>query len=158
MNKSKDRLKLITKTKNCLENNFNSNIVVNYWQKHSQNDLKNLKSYILEIFDILENRSQDNSDIHITRDPKQYDENRIGSAYWDISKNVCYITSNNLADILRKRMGHAVSVRKVSEELHDFGVLIEDKDKRSVKFRQRRHYLIDYMALKNVCSYLAGDE
>lgn len=55
-------------------------------------------------------------------------------------------------------MGHAVSVRKVSEELHDFGVLIEDKDKRSVKFRQRRHYLIDYMALKNVCSYLAGDE
>ena len=30
MNKSKDRLKLITKTKNCLENNFNSNIVVNY--------------------------------------------------------------------------------------------------------------------------------
>ena len=30
MNKSKDRLKLITKTKNCSENNFNSNIVVNY--------------------------------------------------------------------------------------------------------------------------------
>lgn len=52
---------------------------------------ENERSYILEIFDILENRAQDNSDIHITRDPKQYDENRIGSAYWDISKNVCYI-------------------------------------------------------------------
>lgn len=152
--KGDDRISHLSDLRNALEVNGKKQTKELKLLRSRENE----RSYILEIFDILENRSQDNSDIHITRDPKQYDENRIGSAYWDISKNVCYITSNNLADILRKRMGHAVSVRKVSEELHDFGVLIEDKDKRSVKFRQRRHYLIDYMALKNVCSYLAGDE
>lgn len=152
--KGDDRISHLSDLRNALEVNGKKQTKELKLLRSKENE----RSYILEIFDILENRAQDNSDIHITRDPKQYDENRIGSAYWDISKNVCYITSNNLADILRKRMGHAVSVRKVSEELHDFGVLIEDKDKRSVKFRQRRHYLIDYMALKNVCSYLAGDE
>lgn len=119
---------------------------------------ENDRSYILEIFEVLKNRGEDDPDIHITRNSDQYDEDEPGSAYLDPSKKVCYVTSNNLADILRKRMGHVVSIRKVSEELHDLGVLIEDKDKRSVKFRKKRHYLIDYTALKNVCSYLAGDE
>ncbi|GEM_PF-3255671 len=118
---------------------------------------ENVKSYILEIYDLLENRGKDNPDIHITVNREQYDENKIGSVYWDMGKNVCYVTSNNLADILRKRIGHAVSVKKVSEELHDYGVLIEDTDKRSVKFRSRRHYLIDYQSLKNACAALRGE-
>ena len=51
-------------------------------------------------------------------------------------------------------IGHPVSLRKVSDELHDAGVLVEDIDKRSKKFMSRRHYVIAVDALDRYCEVL----
>lgn len=65
-----------------------------------------------------------------------------------------YITGNALAASLRKRTGQHVSLKKVSDELHDAGILIEDLDKRSKKFEGRRHYVLDLERLKEYSSLM----
>ena len=87
---------------------------------------------------------------------EEYDESLRGAIYRDPINKVCYITSNNLAYILSKELGRAVSIKQVSSELHKSGVLIEDSDKYSVKFLSRRHYKIDCQILHDVCKAISG--
>lgn len=108
------------------------------------------ESYICILDRLIRNKDR-SKDINIALTKKTYDESRRGAVYWDRLNNVCYITSNNLAYILSKELGRAISIKQVSSELHKSGVLIEDSDKYSVKFLSRRHYKIDCQILHDVC-------
>lgn len=89
------------------------------------------------------------TDIKIVLARTQYSDQTDDQAFLD--GNCFYITGNALQTCLMKHIGYPVSLRKVSDDLHDAGVLIEDIDKRAKKFMSRRHYIISVDALKRYC-------
>jgi hypothetical protein len=68
-----------------------------------------------------------------------------------------YITSNSLQIAFTKRLGRVISLRKVVRELHDFAILVEDADKHTKKFQDRRHYVIDVNTLETIVNSIEGE-
>lgn len=106
-------------------------------------------SYIIELYEMFEAR-ESCEDIKFITDASKYHDTGNDQALYDKVENRLLITSNALQTALMKRLKVPVSIKKVSDELHDSGILIEDLDKRSIKYRSRRHYSIDVDMLKRV--------
>lgn len=107
---------------------------------------------ILLVLDEIIKEGTKSTDIKISLARSQYSDQTGDHAFLD--GNYFYITGNALQTCLMNHIGHPVSLRKVSDELHDAGVLVEDIDKRSKKFMSRRHYVIAVDALDRYCEVL----
>lgn len=129
-------------------------------QQQGERQLKQLNSLrqkdeernILLALDEIIKEGTKSKDIKIFLARAQYSDQTGEQALLD--GNYFYITGNALQTCLMNHIGYPVSLRKVSDELHDAGVLIEDIDKRSKKFMSRRHYVIAVDALSRYCEVL----
>lgn len=94
-------------------------------------------------------------DINIVLANAQYSEENGEQA---LNDGHCFIlTRQALQKCLMSRLGKPVSMKKVSDELHDAGVLIEDVDKRTRKYHNVRHYFLDIKALERYCKVVADN-
>lgn len=66
------------------------------------------------------------------------------------------ITSSALQAFLMKCLEHPVSLRKVSDEMLDAGILVTGADKRTMKFVDVRHYIINVDMLTKYCESKYG--
>lgn len=107
---------------------------------------------ILLVLDEIIKEGTKSTDIKISLVRSQYSDQTGDQAF--LNGNYFYITGNALQACLMNHIGYPVSLRKVSDELHDAGVLVEDIDKRSKKFMSRRHYVIAVDALDRYCEVL----
>ena len=62
--------------------------------------------------------------------------------------NKIYITQNALQTGMARYYGQAYSAKKISDAMHDAGILEEDTDARTKKFAHKRHYVINRELLK----------
>lgn len=129
-------------------------------QRQGKRQLKQLDSLrqkdeecnVLLVLDEIIKEGTKSKDIKISMVRAQYSDQTGNQAFLD--DNYFYITGNALQACLMNHIGYPVSLRKVSDELHDAGVLVEDIDKRSKKFMSRRHYVIAVDALDRYCEVL----
>ncbi|HBI61801.1 MAG TPA: hypothetical protein DDY31_11430 [Lachnospiraceae bacterium] len=129
-------------------------------QKQGECQLKQLDSLrhedeeynILLILEEIIKEGTKSTDIKISMAKAQYSAETNDQAFFD--GEYFYITRNALQTCLMNHTGYPVSMRKVSDDLHDAGVLIEDIDKRSKKFMNRRHYIISVDILSRYCEAL----
>lgn len=95
-------------------------------------------------------------DIHIVMTESQYSSRDKNMA---LLKDGCFnIKGEDLINVLMKRVGRPVSLKKVSDQLHKEGILDEDSDKRTKKVASRRHYVINIAMLENYCRFLKAGE
>lgn len=129
-------------------------------QRQGERQLKQLDSLrqkdeecnVLLVLDEIIKEGTKSKDIKISMVRAQYSDQTGNQAFLD--GNYFYITGNALQACLMNHIGYPVSLCKVSDELHDAGVLVEDIDKRSKKFMSRRHYVIAVDALDRYCEVL----
>lgn len=69
-----------------------------------------------------------------------------------------YITSGALQRVLLLHLQRTVSMKAVTDSLHDAGVLEEDKDARTKKFQGKRHYVISRAAMELYCKMKDNSE
>lgn len=62
-----------------------------------------------------------------------------------------YITKNILQTGMNRYLGRTCSAKRLSDAMHDAGILEEDTDARTKKFGSCRHYVINYVLLKQYC-------
>ena len=95
-------------------------------------------------------------DIHIVMTESQYSSRDKNMA---LLKDGCFnIKGDDLINVLMKRVGRPVSLKKVSDQLHKEGILDEDSDKRTKKVASRRHYVINIAMLENYCRFSKAGE
>lgn len=114
-------------------------------------------AYLLALLDIIKEGDKCQI-IKIKKTKASYEDMKNDQALLLPYDKKFYITSNTLQYALMTKLKKPVSIRKVSDELHDAGILIEDLDKRSVKFNSRRHYLIDTEMLEYVCKSIRDND
>ena len=88
-------------------------------------------------------------DINIVLTKVQYSEKTGEQALND--GNCFILTRQALQKCLMSRLGKPVSMKKVSDDLHDAGVLLEDVDRRTRKYHNVRHYFLDIKTLERYC-------
>lgn len=92
-------------------------------------------------------------DIVIFNTRAQYSEDSGDQAL--IFDGCFWLTSQALQKCLMSRLGKPVSLKKVSNDLHDYGILIEDTDSRQRKYQGKRHYCLDIRAMERYCNTLS---
>lgn len=113
--------------------------------------LEKEEDILLMLYQIIE-EGTNCKDIHIVMTESQYSS---GDKNMALLKDGCFnIKGEDLINVLMKRVGRPVSLKKVSDQLHKEGILDEDSDKRTKKVASRRHYVINIAMLENYCKFL----
>lgn len=117
--------------------------------------LEKEEDILLMLYQIIE-EGTNCKDIHIFMTESQYSSRDKNMA---LLKDGCFnIKGDDLVNVLMKRVGRPVSLKKVSDQLHKEGILDEDSDKRTKKVASRRHYVINIAMLENYCRFLKAGE
>lgn len=117
--------------------------------------LEKEEDILLMLYQIIE-EGTNCKDIHIVMTESQYSS---GDKNMALLKDGCFnIKGEDLINVLMKRVGRPVSLKKVSDQLHKEGILDEDSDKRTKKVASRRHYVINIAMLENYCKFLGVGE
>lgn len=117
--------------------------------------LEKEEDILLMLYQIIE-EGTNCKDIHIVMTESQYSS---GDKNMALLKDGCFnIKGEDLINVLMKRVGRPVSLKKVSDQLHKEGILDEDSDKRTKKVASRRHYVINIAMLENYCKFLEVGE
>lgn len=117
--------------------------------------LEKEEDILLMLYQIIE-EGTNCKDIHIVMTESQYSS---GDKNMALLKDGCFnIKGEDLINVLMKRVGRPVSLKKVSDQLHKEGILDEDSDKRTKKVASRRHYVINIAMLENYCKFLGDGE
>jgi hypothetical protein len=99
------------------------------------------------------------NEIKISREKSEYMNGMDATAYREktLEHDFFFITRASLQIAFTKYLGKPISLKKLSDEFHDSGILVEDVDKRTKKFLERRHYVINVNALAVIIKTLEGD-
>ena len=117
--------------------------------------LEKEEDILLMLYQIIE-EGTNCKDIHIVMTESQYSS---GDKNMALLKDGCFnIKGDDLINVLMKRVGRPVSLKKVSDQLHKEGILDEDSDKRTKKVASRRHYVINIAMLENYCRFSKAGE
>lgn len=117
--------------------------------------LEKEEDILLMLYQIIE-EGTNCKDIHIVMTESQYSS---GDKNMALLKDGCFnIKGEDLINVLMKRVGRPVSLKKVSDQLHKEGILDEDSDKRTKKVASRRHYVINIAMLENYCKFWGVEE
>ena len=117
--------------------------------------LEKEEDILLMLYQIIE-EGTNCKDIHIVMTESQYSS---GDKNMALLKDGCFnIKGEYLINVLMKRVGRPVSLKKVSDQLHKEGILDEDSDKRTKKVASRRHYVINIAMLENYCKFWGVEE
>lgn len=100
------------------------------------------------IYTLIEQGSQC-KELSIKLVEKLYDESSDDNAL--MTEEMLIITGAAMQNYMIKKVHHPVSVKKIIDKLDEAGVLIKDLDKRTKKYKGRRHYFIKISVLKAIC-------
>jgi hypothetical protein len=112
---------------------------------------------IITLYEMIE-EGEECAELKIVKEKSKYNEESGTAAYRDtnLEHDFLYITKNSLQRAFTKRGGKIVSMKKLSDEFHDAGILVEDIDKRTKKFLAKRHYVINVRTLREIVNILEG--
>jgi hypothetical protein len=131
----------------ALEKNGRSQIdILRQKQRNDQ-----VRPAIFTLYEMIQ-EGEECEEIKIVRHEEEYHPEMGTSAYHrkDVWTDYFYITGDALQGAFTKRLGRLISFKKLSGEFHDAGILVEDLDKHTKKFHDKRHYVINVKTLETI--------